>query len=71
VQEFVVVLAGAAALPGGLGRHHLTQHSRTSVLVAGISKFEIERGSRPFPSSSVRRCPGEAPGPGADSGHSP
>jgi len=41
VQEFVVVLAGATALPGGLGRHHLTQHSRTSVLVAGISKFEI------------------------------
>jgi hypothetical protein len=41
VQEFVVVLAGAAPLPRGLGRDHFSQHSRTSGLVAGSSQFEI------------------------------
>ena len=41
LQEFIVVLAGAAPLPRGLGRDQLPDHSRTSVLVAGSSKFAI------------------------------
>ena len=41
LEEFVVVLAGAAALPGRFGRRHFSQHSRTPGLVAGISQFEI------------------------------
>ena len=30
LEQFIVVLAGAAALPGGLARRHFTQHSRLS-----------------------------------------
>ena len=44
LQEFVVVLAGAAVLPGGLGRRHFSQHSaplrsRRSALGSSRQRF--------------------------------
>ena len=41
LEQLVIVLAGAAPLPGGLARDHFSQHSRTPGLVAGNSQFEI------------------------------
>ena len=55
LEQLVIVLAGAAALPGGLGRDHLTHHSRTSGLVAGSSQFEIRNSQlRPALILSIR-----------------
>ena len=62
LEQFVIILAGAVALPGGLGRHHFSQHLRTRALVGGSSRFKVRRSrlrsalSAPFP-----RLP-EAPG---------
>ena len=115
LEQLVVVLAGAAALPRGLGRDQLPDHSRLSAhpdsdfrqrqrtsipipvgfrlsalrlpvspqlpcspafcFLPHVSRFTFhvsalgsQQGSRPFQSSSAHRFPGEARGPGADSG---
>ena len=39
LEQLVVVLAGTAPLPGGLGRRYFSQHSRLSALGASRQRF--------------------------------